>query len=532
MKIDAIKINGFGKIKNKEIELKDGINIIYGENESGKSTILKFIESILYGIAKNKNGKDIPDFDRYKPWDNSEFSGKIKYTLDNNEQYEVFRDFKKKSPIIYKANEDISKEFAIDKAKGIRFLEEQIGIDETSFCNTVMMRQQEVKLGKTDTDAMVQRISNLVSSGDDTISFKKSMDKLNKLQNERIGTERTRQKPINVVISNLNKLEEQKQKLKECQENSVHQETEKEQIKAKITELQEKKQRLKESKQVVNDDKIKNIEMQLKMKSGIGMMLVLILILVLLLVIVQNKLFAIIPAIILGLNIFAILKIRQNTRMGNSNFDISKIEKEIEKIEEEISHLQFKNHILDSEKANLDEKLEQLARIEEEIEEQNCIKEELVSLNVSFEIAKECLQNAYDEMKHHLSPKFEQKLCEITSSLTNEKYKNVVVNDEKGLYIEVENGTYMPVDRLSIGTIDEMYLALRLSILAEISKEKLPIFLDETFAFFDENRLKNILCYLQDQNYDYQILIFTCSNREEQVLNQLKIEYHLINLEN
>ena len=57
MKIDNIKINGFGKIKNKEIEFKDGINIVYGANEAGKSTILKFIMSMFYGACKNKNGK-------------------------------------------------------------------------------------------------------------------------------------------------------------------------------------------------------------------------------------------------------------------------------------------------------------------------------------------------------------------------------------------------------------------------------------------------------------------------------------------
>ena len=57
MRIDKIKINGFGKIKNKEIEFTDGINVIYGKNESGKSTFLKFIPCMLYGISKNKNGK-------------------------------------------------------------------------------------------------------------------------------------------------------------------------------------------------------------------------------------------------------------------------------------------------------------------------------------------------------------------------------------------------------------------------------------------------------------------------------------------
>ena len=59
MKINKIKINSYGKIKNKEINLENHLNIIYGKNESGKSTILNFIINILYGISKSKNGKEI-----------------------------------------------------------------------------------------------------------------------------------------------------------------------------------------------------------------------------------------------------------------------------------------------------------------------------------------------------------------------------------------------------------------------------------------------------------------------------------------
>ena len=59
MKIENLKINGFGKLENKEINLKDNINIIYGENESGKSTLLNFISNSFYGISKNKRGKEI-----------------------------------------------------------------------------------------------------------------------------------------------------------------------------------------------------------------------------------------------------------------------------------------------------------------------------------------------------------------------------------------------------------------------------------------------------------------------------------------
>ena len=79
MKIKEIKINNYGNLKNKEINLENKINIIYGKNESGKSTLLNYIKNIFYGISKNKNGKDISEYEKYLPWNEEEFSGKIKY---------------------------------------------------------------------------------------------------------------------------------------------------------------------------------------------------------------------------------------------------------------------------------------------------------------------------------------------------------------------------------------------------------------------------------------------------------------------
>ena len=217
--------------------------------------------------------------------------------------------------------------------------------------------------------------------------------------------------------------------------------------------------------------------------------------------------------------------------LKNANQEwMRKCELEQESVQNEINQANVELHILENEKNDVDEKLEQLARIEEKLEEQNAIKAELLSLDSSFQIVKEALEKAYEEMKHNISPKFEQNLCEMIGEITDKKYTKVKMNDETGLLVEVENGEYMPAQRLSVGTIDEMYLALRLSTLSEISKENLPILFDETFAYFDENRLKNMLYYLQDKNYNHQIVIFTCSKREEEMLKQLRIEYNRINL--
>ena len=101
MKIEKIKINSYGTLKQKEINLQPNINIIYGKNESGKSTLLNAIKNIFYGISKNKNGKEISDYEKYLPWVGEEFSGGIKYELDNGKKYEIFRDFHKKNPKLF-----------------------------------------------------------------------------------------------------------------------------------------------------------------------------------------------------------------------------------------------------------------------------------------------------------------------------------------------------------------------------------------------------------------------------------------------
>ena len=214
MKINKIKINSYGKIKDQEIEFDKNINIVYGKNESGKSTILKFITNILYGISKNKNGREYSDFDKYKPWDSEDFSGKIEYELDNKEKFEVFRDFRKKNPQVFnEQKEDISKEFNIDKSKGNEFFYEQTKVDEKLFLSTIVVNQEEVKLEKNEQNILIQKIANLVGTGDDNVSYKRAMDRINRRQLGEIGTQKSREKPLNILMRENEELEEERNKL-------------------------------------------------------------------------------------------------------------------------------------------------------------------------------------------------------------------------------------------------------------------------------------------------------------------------------
>ena len=82
----------------------------------------------------------------------------------------------------------------------------------------------------------------------------------------------------------------------------------------------------------------------------------------------------------------------------------------------------------------------------------------------------------------------------------------------------------VPVSKLSLGTIDQMYLGFRLGIARKIGE--LPIILDESFAYYDNDRLENVLKTLS--NLNRQIVILTCSDREKGILDNLKSDYNYL----
>ena len=71
MQIAELIIRNFGKFTNKTIRLSDGIQLIYGENESGKSTIHAFIRGMLFGIERKRGRAASNDtYTQYEPWEN------------------------------------------------------------------------------------------------------------------------------------------------------------------------------------------------------------------------------------------------------------------------------------------------------------------------------------------------------------------------------------------------------------------------------------------------------------------------------
>lgn len=623
MKIKNIKINGYGKLEDVEINLGDKINIIKGNNESGKSTLLNFISSSLYGISKNKKGKEISDFDKYKPWNTDAFSGKLEYELDNGDDYEIFRDFKKKTPEIYKNGKDVTFDYSIDKTKGSEFFTEQTGINEEMFLNTFMSEQEEVKLNKASQTSIIQKLSNMVSTGNENISYKKTIDKINKKQLEEIGSERSSGRPINIVNDKIEDLKEEIDEISRYKDKKYELEQEKQNLSKdfedekyvlsllrNVKTLKEKNSISREKIKILDNEidgysemqNEKNKEIEIlksekkeKRKSHklIYIMIILLIVVITVISIVSNqKLLLILDGIValIGIIFFIVdRKNKRNARNINKKYlekltkieedinrledikklkfaEVTKIEEELENIEEKenekivnefkdkvdekqindilsaryedivdlinqkeesLSNYKVSEKKMEIENENIVENLENLVSLEEDLDRLYEEKEELESINEIYNLVKQNLEEAYEEMKSNITPDFILEIQNIISNATNGKYKKCLV-DEDGIKIENESGSYISIDRLSIGTIDMIYLALRLSAAKSISDEKIPIILDEAFAYYDKNRMKNILRYLNNNNN--QVIIFTCTNREIKVLEEEKIEANIINL--
>lgn len=180
MIIHKLHLSSYGKFKDKTICFEDGLNYIFGANESGKSTVMSFIKAMLYGFTGR--GAD-GDRKRYIPWDGSVLSGEMEVTLPCGKRVIISRTSGKTPAqdqcIISDAH--TGEKLNIDLA-------EEIGIGENAFLKTVSIRQNESEIRGGD-EELTDKLLNLAGGGsedagyDDAVLFIK--DKIRELKHLR-----------------------------------------------------------------------------------------------------------------------------------------------------------------------------------------------------------------------------------------------------------------------------------------------------------------------------------------------------------
>lgn len=230
---------------------------------------------------------------------------------------------------------------------------------------------------------------------------------------------------------------------------------------------------------------------------------------------------------------------KDDNRISEYKYRIEKLEKEnlsgelykeenIEEIQEKID--KEKNNILNLEGSlkTLDESLEKL-RV---LDERSC---ELTEKLEKLEYKKELLELSIEKMEDFVKskrkntlPLLKKEISQYLSCMTHGKYEEILIDDTFGIRVydkDIED--YVDLDSLSMGTIDQIYLAFRLSISKIISDKEIPLVLDSHFDSYDDKRLKESLKMLESQQ---QVLIFTSTNREKEILDKNNMTYKLIKI--
>ncbi len=172
----------------------------------------------------------------------------------------------------------------------------------------------------------------------------------------------------------------------------------------------------------------------------------------------------------------------------------------------------------------------------------NAVLEDIVNVNEkikkfeenlkALDLAIEKIELISKDIHNNFAEDFNEYVSGMIRDITKGKYTEVKVNDKMEIkVIDPQHNRLTDVASLSGGTIDQLYFAVRFAVIDLIIKDKsIPVFLDDCFLQYDDNRLENIVKLIAEIAKRRQVLLFTCRNAENTVFKKNAIPFHYIEL--
>lgn len=620
MRILDIYINGFGKFHGRNLTFGEGLNIVYGKNEAGKSTIHTFIRGMLFGIERQRGRASKNDlYTKYEPWENSgTYEGQIR--LEHKDHiYRIERTFQKNKKEFKIVDETAGREIEPTKA----FLDDLLcGLSETAYINTVSIGQLKSATDEGMVSELKNYIANLNNTGNLALNITKASAFL-KAQRKELESQmvpeaartytsllseiRNTEKEISSPeyenqITEYQKLRsEVKATLEERQAEkeelikkvargrqvlSSNQFTDQDSINAYSVKAQENFDEYMEAKEACSKKprkvfSILSLIVATMLLCGVGILYYLGesnyftayygLDLLLLMGVFMGV--AIIFYLI-GLLLFLKLKHSQkdmemsakilqeilSRHLGNTEISteairafqarmaeftrlcsaVVKSEAAITQKAAEIEELQKKQEgcgefIEKQQKSQweLEKKLEHLSNCKTQAEglkhilgENDRIREEISAIDLALETMTSLSSSIRDSFGLYLN----RTASDLIAGITGGIYTSMSVDENLNVFLNTKT-KLVPLEQVSSGTMDQVYLALRLaaSTLIQEGRERMPFIFDDSFVLYDDDRLRTALKWLVG-TYSDQIIIFTCHQREAQMLTANLIPYHLVEI--
>ena len=487
MIINRLILKNFGKFQGKEIELKEGINILLGENESGKSTIHVFLQSMLFGMKRGRGKASKTDtYSRYMPWENRNWyegsmvftCGKRKFRLERG-----FGKFAKVPTLICETDgEMLSVEHGdLDMLLG--------GVTENVYENTVSIGQAKSRTEEGLLKEIRDYLSEFQGTGDFRFHPEQAVEILKKRRKE------LEQKEREILL--------EKEKLEwEIISKIHHEEEEIENVRRKLKERSTGEVPVKEER---NTGKGRFFLLAALLAAGaaLGTLVWKSMIMAIVLPLLLYMLYS-------GLSKLLLQKKQQKQRTEKK----VKTEERRKILAESLQERQMKIENLKEEAAERKSDYVQVERIRKEIQ--------------AVSIAEAKIKEAAGNLQKFTGQKLQDEISEIFAQITGGKYKRVLLTENFEIYLDTGEKR-LQLYQVSYGTAEQVYLALRLAC-GEIlcQEEDIPLVLDETFAMYDEKRLIQALKYISQRKS--QVLLFSSNKREIQALEKAGIPFSLVRL--
>lgn len=546
MKITELYLKNFGKFHEKHFYIQDGVQIIYGENEFGKSTIHAFVRAMLFGLERGRGraaGKDA--FSRYEPWENpGSYAGVMRFCCGER-AFRLERSFGRLERRVSLVCEDDGEELSVEHGDLDMLLG---GLTAASFDSTVSIGQLQAPPGQELSETLKNYAANYYETGGGEIDLKSA---LQTLRDRRKETERClreaeadREGERSRIIQECRYLERDMESLRSEFEDKRRQAEEAERTRAR--EVQES---LGKETGTVSEERQRgtSIPPGRLLAAGAGGVAAGALGLVWSQFLSGMTGFsgaapmALICGLILAVGIIFLAAgigayirerrekeersgegrpagagnarkgereeeaddSRESSREENENIELDRLCWEMERIRSEWKEKQVRR----------DNLKEQADEIEPRAEEKN-----LEFRKKALQLAEEKMREAAESLGRQTSGRLNRRASEIFSELTGGRYRGVSVGEK--MEITVWDGERnVQADRLSRGTLEQIYFSVRMAAAELLLEEPMPVLLDDTFAFYDEKRLESVLKWLSSQKR--QVIIFTCHKREQEILDKV-----------
>lgn len=495
MVITELYIRNFGKLTERHFYLRDGVQVISGENEYGKTTLHAFIRAMLFGLERGRGraaAKD--DFSRYEPWDDpGSYAGVMRFTCGGR-SFRLERNFARQTKQVSLVCEDDGEELSVEHGDLQMLLG---GMTAELFDNTVSVGQLKAAPGQELSDALANYAANYYETGGGEYDLGKALKSLDEkkravrreLRDEAEAGETERKKLL--------------QKSRYLEEDIRHLDAQYKEIEKTLRELPGP-----ERTDVYGKNRF--------IIGGIAAICTGVLLLLWSLwsghesgrdLSAVSVLTMLVPVLTAVAGVFLLAagyagKFRSHRNRSEADeqrrWELERIRSELG--EKEIRRENIREQYEESEKSDRQLRLEEQCR--------------------ALELAVEELQKAAQVTAGSMERSMSRRASEIFSAITDGKYRSLETDRQRGITVW-DGERKIPAGRLSRGTVEQIYFCIRMAAAEILTEEPLPLILDDVFAFYDDKRLESVLKWLSGQGK--QVIIFTCHSREEELLRGLTV---------